>query len=63
MVEGPGMPGTQGVGAPVCVVTMDVGDFIAMANGSLNPQLAYLAGRISVDGEFDHALSLAPLIG
>ena len=45
-----------------CTVTLSALDFMALFRRELNPQIAFLTGRIVVDGDFEQALSLAPLM-
>jgi putative sterol carrier protein len=35
---------------------------MALVRRELNPQVAFLTGRISVEGDFNDALTLAPLM-
>lgn len=37
-------------------------DFVALVQGSLNPQVAFLSGKIKVAGDISIALRLAPLL-
>lgn len=44
---------------PDCTIRVSSQDLIAIANGSLNPQLAFLAGRIELSGRVEEALKLS----
>ncbi len=43
-------------------ITMDGADFAKMASGELNPQMAFLAGKVKVDGNLGLAIKLGQLL-
>ncbi len=43
---------------PDCVVEMSDNDFVALAEGTLNPQLAYREGKLRVSGKLGSVLAL-----
>lgn len=47
---------------PDCAIALSSSDFVSLASGELNPQKAFLMGRIKISGEFSHALRLGELL-
>ncbi|MBI2346002.1 MAG: SCP2 sterol-binding domain-containing protein, partial [Deltaproteobacteria bacterium] len=47
-----------GAEKPQVTVIMDAADFVAMMGGGLNPQKAFLTGKLKVKGEMGVALKL-----
>lgn len=47
---------------PDVTLTIDQSDFLRLVNGSLNPQLAFVAGKMSSKGDLDKALALQALL-
>ena len=45
-----------------CSITMDAGDFMAMIEGRLNPQMAFMTGKLKVAGEMGLALKLQAIL-
>ncbi len=41
-----------------CVLNMEEADFVALGNGKLNPQIAFLMGKIKLSGDLELALRL-----
>jgi len=46
-----------------CVISMTAPDFMSMIQGSLNPQMAFMTGKLSVTGEIGLALKLQSILG
>jgi putative sterol carrier protein len=44
-----------------CTISLAAEDFIAMASKELNPQVAYMLGKIQVSGDFNVALGFSEL--
>ena len=45
-----------------CVINMSSTDFMAMIGGSLNPQMAFMTGRLRVKGDMGLALKLQSIL-
>ena len=41
-----------------CTISLSASDFVSLDNGSLNPQSAFLMGKIKVEGDASQALKL-----
>ena len=59
----PGGKVTAGASAPArCVVSAPDQDMLGILSGRLNPQMAYLSGKLEIDGDIGLALKLEPRI-
>ncbi len=45
-----------------CVISMSSGDFMGMIGGSLNPQMAFMTGKLRVKGDMALALKLQAVL-
>ncbi len=56
---------TQGTpaAAPSATVKMTAEDFSAMSSGSLNPMMAFMTGKIKVDGDLNSVMKFQSLVG
>lgn len=44
-------------------LTMDADDFAAMSEGNLNPMMAFMSGKIKVDGDLNSVMKFQNLVG
>jgi len=47
---------------PVCTITMEDKDFVALIQGNLNAQLAFFTGKLKINGDFGLALRLGQIL-
>lgn len=45
-----------------CTLTMDANDWVDMVTGKLNPQMAFMSGKIKIDGDMSLALKLGSFL-
>lgn len=55
----PGAPAA----APSATVKMTAEDFTAMSTGALNPMMAFMSGKIKVDGDLGSVMKFQSLVG
>jgi len=46
-----------------CTVKVAMSDFIDMANGKQNPQMAFMMGKLKIDGDMSVAMQLGSILG
>jgi len=46
-----------------CIISMAAPDFMSMIQGSLNPQMAFMTGKLRVKGDMGLALKLQSILG
>ncbi|MBN8549536.1 MAG: SCP2 sterol-binding domain-containing protein [Deltaproteobacteria bacterium] len=54
---------SEGEGAADCTISMNAGDFVCLAKGELNPQMAFMSGKLDVEGDLELALKLGSIVG
>ncbi len=52
-----------GVESPTASVMMDAGDYSKMVSGDLNPMMAFMSGKIKVDGDLNAVMKVQTLFG
>ena len=52
-----------GDGEAQCILTIKAADFIDMINGRLNPQAAFMTGKLRIAGDVGLALKLGSILG
>lgn len=53
--------GTPNPASPTTTISLTLEDFLALAGGELNPQAAFFAGKIRLDGDMNLAMGLMAL--
>lgn len=46
-----------------CTVKVSMADFIDMGTGKQNPQMAFMMGKLKIDGDMSVALQLGSILG
>ncbi len=46
-----------------CTVKVTMDNFIAIAEGNLNPQMAFMTGKLRVEGDMSLAMQLGSILG
>jgi hypothetical protein len=46
-----------------CTVNMTDADFLAVVNGTLNPQMAFMTGKLKIQGDMALAMKLQQILG
>jgi len=52
-----------GVESPTASVMMDADDYAKMTSGKLNPMMAFMSGKIKVDGDLNAVMKVQQLFG
>lgn len=57
-------PVVDNADAPVdCTVKVSMADFMEIANGKQNAQMAFMMGKLKIDGDMSVALQLGSILG
>ena len=48
--------------SPKCTVTVDSADFLKIVGGELNPQMAFMSGKLKIDGDMAAAIKLSEVL-
>ena len=54
---------SAGDGDADCHITVDSADFLAIINGELNGQMAFMSGKLKVQGDMMLAMKLGSILG
>jgi putative sterol carrier protein len=54
---------TAPAAAPVATVRMSAEDYMAMSSGSLNPMMAFMTGKVKVEGDLNSVMKFQQLVG
>ena len=54
---------SAGDGEADCHITVDSADFLAIINGELNGQMAFMSGKLNVQGDMMLAMKLGSILG
>ena len=49
--------------APTLIINSSADDYIALVNGELNPMMAFMQGKLKIDGSMGQAMKLASVLG
>jgi putative sterol carrier protein len=49
--------------SPAATMKMDADEFAKMSNGELNPMMAFMSGKIKVDGDLNSLMKFQTLVG
>lgn len=52
-----------GVDAPTATVKMDGDDYVAMTTGKLNPMMAFMSGKVKVEGDLNSVMKFQQFFG
>ncbi|NCF65809.1 MAG: SCP-2 family sterol carrier protein [Chloroflexi bacterium] len=55
--------GEGSVDSPTATLSMDADEFEAMSKGELNPMMAFMSGKIKVDGDLNAVMKFQSLVG
>jgi putative sterol carrier protein len=55
--------GQGSVENPSATLSMDADDFAAMSKGDLNPMMAFMSGKVKVDGDLNAVMKFQSLVG
>ncbi len=44
-------------------IKMDADDYVAMSNGDLNPMMAFMSGKVKVDGDLNSVMKFQSIFG
>ena len=53
----------EGEGAAQCTITVADEDFVNIVGGKLNPQMAFMSGKLKVAGDMGLAMKLGTVLG
>ena len=63
LTKEPGTVTAGSGGAAKCIVTSKSADFLKIVAGQMNPQMAFMSGKLKIKGDMGLALKLQKVIG
>ena len=63
LTKEPGTVSSGSTGAAKCTVTCAAGDFMNIVSGKMNPQMAFMSGKLKIKGDMGLAMKLQKVIG
>ena len=48
---------------PSATISMDGDDYVKMMNGDLNPMMAFMSGKVKVDGDLNSVMKMQSIFG
>jgi len=63
LTKEPGVVTSGSGGAAKCVVTAKSPDFMNIVSGKMNPQMAFMSGKLKIKGDMGLAMKLQKVIG
>ena len=63
LTKEPGVVSAGSTGAAKCVVTCAAADFLNITSGKMNPQMAFMSGKLKIKGDMGLAMKLQKVIG
>lgn len=63
LTKEPGSVSAGSTGTAKCTVTCAANDFLNITSGKMNPQMAFMSGKLKIKGEMALAMKLQKIIG
>jgi putative sterol carrier protein len=63
LTKEPGAVTAGSTGGAKCTVTAATGDFMNIVSGKMNPQMAFMSGKLKIKGDMGLAMKLQKVIG
>ncbi len=63
LTKEPGAVTAGSTGVAKCTVTCAAGDFLNITSGKMNPQMAFMSGKLKIKGDMGLAMKLTKIIG
>jgi len=63
LTRNPGTVQAGSFGNAKCTVTCAAGDFMNIVSGKMNPQMAFMSGKLKIKGDMGLAMKLQKVIG
>ena len=63
LTKEPGVVTAGTTGTAKCTVTASTGDFMNIVSGKMNPQMAFMSGKLKIKGDMGLAMKLQKVIG